>query len=296
MDDNDIKNYTVYVHQLPKELSKYDYDKYYVGLTRNNVEKRWGNGNNYSYGKFHEDIKKFGWNNINHIIVAEHLTPSEAGELEQNLIRVLHSVDPDYGYNRTRGGEMSSEESRRKMKINKAQKRQYYKNLPLEDQLMILQSRYKRGDDNPASKKIHQFTIDGKYICTYNSCPAAAKALGVTRSTIYSVAQHYALSCKGYILEYDDNVIQNGEEYILKYNYYHVDPRSKPILVFDLNKNFVTELSGAPEAGRFFNLNKGTISPLILNRRKNGERKRAKGKYYLIYKDDLEGLKEFLTL
>ena len=38
------KKWTVYVHIVPKELSGYEWDKYYVGITSNEVNKRWKNG------------------------------------------------------------------------------------------------------------------------------------------------------------------------------------------------------------------------------------------------------------
>ena len=36
------ENYIVYLHTVPKEISGYDYDKYYVGITGTKPEARWG--------------------------------------------------------------------------------------------------------------------------------------------------------------------------------------------------------------------------------------------------------------
>ena len=52
--------WTVYVHIIPKEISEYDYDKYYVGITSRPVKYRWNNGNHYKEQLFYKAIKKYG--------------------------------------------------------------------------------------------------------------------------------------------------------------------------------------------------------------------------------------------
>ena len=38
IDNRENNVWTVYVHIVPKEISDYDYDKYYVGITGQTVE------------------------------------------------------------------------------------------------------------------------------------------------------------------------------------------------------------------------------------------------------------------
>lgn len=98
--------WTVYIHIVPKELSGYDYDKYYVGVTSQTTQKRWRNGNGYLKNKhFYRAINKYGWNNIIHQIIAEKLTKVESCNLEKILIKKLKSNDYHYGYNISSGGE-----------------------------------------------------------------------------------------------------------------------------------------------------------------------------------------------
>lgn len=103
--------YLVYKHITPN-------GKIYVGQT-NNLKKRWGaNGKNYSRcPHFYNAIKKYGWNNIEHIVVYTELTKSEADYLEKYLIRYYNSDDSKYGYNLTAGGEggVQNEAARKKM-------------------------------------------------------------------------------------------------------------------------------------------------------------------------------------
>ena len=71
------------------------------------VEKRWGkNGINYkSSPHFYSAIQKYGWDNFEHIILFENLTKEEACLKEQELIREYNSMNRDFGYNSTSGGE-----------------------------------------------------------------------------------------------------------------------------------------------------------------------------------------------
>lgn len=39
IDYREDAKWTVYIHIVPKELSGYDWDKYYVGITKQKVEK-----------------------------------------------------------------------------------------------------------------------------------------------------------------------------------------------------------------------------------------------------------------
>ena len=43
IDNRENNIWTVYIHIVPKSISGYDYDKYYVGITSKPVEKRWKN-------------------------------------------------------------------------------------------------------------------------------------------------------------------------------------------------------------------------------------------------------------
>lgn len=76
---NDAR-WKVYIHIVPKSLSNHSYDKYYVGITgKENPNDRWDSGYGYLYNKhFTNAIRKYGWNNIIHEVIANNLTKSEA--------------------------------------------------------------------------------------------------------------------------------------------------------------------------------------------------------------------------
>lgn len=93
------KKYFVYRHIVPN-------GKMYIGITsKSSPELRWGVGGK-AYSKsnkhFWYAIQKYGWDNIEHIVVAHSLTVDQACNLESYLIYKYNSMQD--GYNQTSGG------------------------------------------------------------------------------------------------------------------------------------------------------------------------------------------------
>ena len=104
--------YCVYIH-----TNKID-GKMYVGQTCQNPQKRWAGGSKYKGSTyFYKAIKKYGWDNFEHEIVASNLTSDEANHFEELLISQLDTMNPKYGYNLKSGGEnnLLSEETKHKI-------------------------------------------------------------------------------------------------------------------------------------------------------------------------------------
>lgn len=105
--------YSVYIHTFP-------HGKKYVGVTCCNPESRWGsNGCNYKNPYMVNAIKKYGWDNITHEIVAENLTVDQASQMEIELIQKYNSADKRYGYNISLGGiesKICSEQTKEKLR------------------------------------------------------------------------------------------------------------------------------------------------------------------------------------
>ena len=93
-----MNNYTVYMHISPS-------GKRYIGITSTSVNQRWNNGKGYETQIFYRAIEKYGWDNIEHIIIAKGLDEETAKWLEIELIRELDTTNPSKGYNVTLGGE-----------------------------------------------------------------------------------------------------------------------------------------------------------------------------------------------
>lgn len=105
--------YTVYQHISPSGKS-------YIGITKQNPEYRWRNGENYkSSPHFYSAIRKYGWENFEHIILYEGLTKEEACACEQYHIKELNTTNREFGYNDRAGGEVGAlfnDETRRKQR------------------------------------------------------------------------------------------------------------------------------------------------------------------------------------
>lgn len=127
MADNDV--YTVYMHVFPN-------NKVYIGQTKLKLKQRWGvGGSGYFTGKngrywqplMAYAIKKYGWDNVKHYILARVNTIEEANRLEKDYVMLYNSADKSSGYNMLLGGEnytrnykrVMSEDARRKMSIAK---------------------------------------------------------------------------------------------------------------------------------------------------------------------------------
>ena len=110
--------YTVYQHK-----NKIN-GKVYIGITMQEPERRWGiNGINYkSSPHFYAAIQKYGWDNFEHIILFTNLTKEEACKKEQELIKKFNSINREFGYNSTSGGEVFIMNEETKQKISQAMK------------------------------------------------------------------------------------------------------------------------------------------------------------------------------
>jgi group I intron endonuclease len=104
-----VRDYVVYVHRSPS-------GKCYVGITKHYARRCLAHQHESNRCRlFARVVKKYGWENIEHIILESGLTLKEAKEKEQYYIEYYNSFAP-HGYNLTTGGEgyTVSDETRQK--------------------------------------------------------------------------------------------------------------------------------------------------------------------------------------
>ena len=121
------KNYKLYRHILRKEVSGYKYDKYYYGITKLNMNIRWGkNGSNYKLNeRFYKHINKFGWDNFEHEVLFKNLTKEEAELLEKLYIALYNTTSQKHGYNLEEGGMRGKRTYKTKKKMSCSHKGKY---------------------------------------------------------------------------------------------------------------------------------------------------------------------------
>lgn len=104
--------YFIYEHTSPS-------GKRYIGQTCQPLNRRWRNGNGYIRNEyFYRAIKKYGWDNFEHRVLAECESLEEANRIEAELIAEYKTNDPRFGYNISGGGDGAgrvAESTRRKM-------------------------------------------------------------------------------------------------------------------------------------------------------------------------------------
>ena len=110
-------NFTIYKHVCPN-------GKVYIGQTSVKPESRWQKGRHYKGSPyFYNAILKYGWDNIEHIILYENLTKEEANKIEIELIQLYQDQNKSYNIHKGGGGDkphymygrVTTEETRKKM-------------------------------------------------------------------------------------------------------------------------------------------------------------------------------------
>lgn len=108
----------VYIH-----INKIN-NKVYVGQTCNLYERWRCEGKNYFNSlKFFRAIKKYGWDNFEHKIIADNLTQEEADKYEIILIKIFNSIKA--GYNLKEGGARGLLSKESLLKMSESLKRGY---------------------------------------------------------------------------------------------------------------------------------------------------------------------------
>lgn len=179
-------NYTVYRHITPDGKS-------YVGCTSKTIKERWWEKYNHNL-LFSEAIKRYGWDGMEHEIIAENLDEDEAYKIEIETIKKYKSNDPQYGFNISKGGKSTyaglkhTDEYRQKMsKLCKGK-------LLSEETLRRMKESHKK-----EKKAVACYTLDGEQVNYFESLHEAAKAFNCHPSNISRACKKVAKTCKGYV-------------------------------------------------------------------------------------------------
>ncbi len=171
------KEYCIYIH-----INKIN-NKVYIGQTSQfPPSKRWLGGEGYqNCPKFYNAIKKYGWDNFEHIILEKGLTLIQANEKEQYYIKLYNSIDN--GYNIKVGGSNSELTKEHKNKIRKSNQK-------------VFKQKFESDEYRNKMRKIHIQAQGKKVICLetgkiFDSQTLAAEWCGLKTSS------HISGCCKG---------------------------------------------------------------------------------------------------
>lgn len=214
-------SYCVYKHTTPS-------GKVYIGITSKRPETRWNKGLGYGHNiHFVNAIKRFGWDNIKHEVLATGLEQEEAFAEERRLIAEHKANDPKFGYNQSEGGESgfigvshsaeakeknrdahrgrkASDETRKKMsEAHKAHPNSgcYQKGriVPQEEREKSAKSRI-----GVRGKCVVQYTQDGQIVKVYSSVREAEMETNISDSNIIACCRGRRRTTCGYIWRYSE--------------------------------------------------------------------------------------------
>ena len=222
---NDLKpyeknaKYFVYVHIFPN-------NKKYIGITSQTTQRRWRNGKGYKSQKMlTRAINKYGWDNIEHIVLFKNLTQEEAEQKEIELIDKYKTNVRKYGYNIELGGNCAKgyhlrKETREKMSKSRTGKNNwlYGKHLSEEtkrklsiahigkcDIEAIRRGAKKRmGANAYNSRKVIQCDKKGNKINIYDSLADAYRTTNTRVQDIYNCCKGRQKTANGFIWKYYD--------------------------------------------------------------------------------------------
>ena len=213
--------YTVYKHTNKTN------GKVYIGITSQDVKRRWQNGAGYYGTYFYNAINKYGWDGFEHEILLENLTEKEACIAEKKLISRYKSNQHEYGYNIAEGGQI------------------------------VHGSRERVGSLNPRSKSVICKNLDGKIIGTYESQSIAAEKLGIKRKGITKCCRGESKTYMGYVFEYADFEFQKPKRLPRGR---HNNHKTTPVALVDADGNVIESFNSVFEAAEKYNCNQNGIA------------------------------------
>lgn len=289
-----MKNFYVYMH-----VNKTN-NKTYIGITsRLNPEYRWRKGEGYStQTKFYRAIKKYGWENFDHIIIESDLSKTEAIHLEKQLIRQLDTIKN--GYNVDEGGSSSTQNKKAIYMIDKSKNilaefscaeevarelgldissvttccNSPQKRLTAGGRIFCYKDNYdtfvvRDKKPHPNSKKLYKVSNTGQIIATYDSIQQAAKLNNLSASHITACCKGTRNSIGGYFWSYADQIDSLTIKISNTYKYHN---NSLIVYQYSLNNELINTFKSCNDASKASNCAASSIARCC-----NGERKTAGG-------------------
>jgi len=258
-----MENYKVYMHVCPN-------GKVYIGITMQMVERRWQKGKGYAYGNnpfFYNAIKKYGWENIKHIILFKNMNKKQAELKEVELIKKYKSSNRNFGYNLNKGGNSCGKHSvEYKKKMSKIQK-EIWKN-DIERRRKQSERMKNRTLSDSTKEKIRQANLGKK-----QSAELIEKRVKNLRGkkrpdTSTLMSKRIGKLNPNYGKKFSDEHKRKISEKSKLQPKGGDSPTAKKVFQYDKNMNFIKEFPSVVDAQNFLNLKYSHISECCLGKRK----------------------------
>lgn len=227
------EKYLVYKHTTPN-------GKVYIGQTKVGANGRWKNGKGYTTNKvgfFYKAIEKYGWENIEHVILADGLSKEEADEIEKELIARYNATDRRYGYNCTSGGSSGYKYTKAaKGKISDGLKK-HYKEYGKPDSAKARDALQEK-----QGRRIVQYDLFGNRIGEYKSALEASGITGISNHRINQCLIGRQKQTGGFMWRYKEDAPERIEPYKIK----------RPCVQYSLDGVRLKEWPDVKEADSYF--------------------------------------------
>ena len=219
------RQYKVYMH-----INKVN-GKRYIGITRQEPKRRWQNGCGYDKTFFGNAIKKYGWSNFEHVIIASCLSKEDACNMERDLIKKYNSNNRDFGYNISKGGDTT-------------------------DNFTV-----HYGEEHPNHQRVKMIDAEtNEVIRIFGAQAEAARVMGISRKGITKACQGINRTYKGYIWEYADKEYKKPKHNGVG-NYPHTKIQ-KPVKLIDVDgREYIFE--SQKKAAEFVGIKRNMVSQYL---------------------------------
>ena len=199
--DEDGREYCVYLH-----INNINH-KGYVGLTKC-TQNRWLPCKYKDSPYFYKAIQKYGWENFSHEILEKYLTFEEACWFEEEYISYYETNNSKYGYNLTMGGQGCKGVTPSKDHIQKALAgiKRYIEKYghPMKGKKLTEEQKLTHHEAlRSIMIPVCQYTLEGKFISSYESYSEAARAVRGAPTHIYDCIKGKSYTAYGYIWKED---------------------------------------------------------------------------------------------
>lgn len=215
-------SYSVYAHKFPN-------GKMYVGITMQDCKKRWCNGRGYTSPLMKNAIEKYGWDNIEHVVLFSGLSKETACKIEIDLIRKYDLNNAENGYNISTGGESGSLGAARSEK---------WKSLHVE----------------ALNKKVSQYSLGGEKLNEFRSVKDAAESVGGSFKVISANCNGKKRTAYGYVWRFADDGF-----FLRDCKTGGAHKKAKRTVAYDKNGEKIAEFESAYSASKITGIKKQNI-------------------------------------
>lgn len=243
--------------------------KKYIGITGQSPERRWQKGAGYFYGTnshFEKAIKKYGWDSIEHKIIASGLKKEEAEKMEIDLISTYKTTDRNFGYNIDSGGNSCGKHTEEyKARMSKIQKEVWKRDPDRRKRMSELAKGRKLSEET--KQKLREANLGKKHTEESKLKMKTSQSGKKKPKTSESLKKAWAEGKMKGMTGKKTSALQ--KEKARKQALIQIELCKKPVIAHKKNGEYVGEFESGAEAGRLLGISNSKITEVCKRKRKS---------------------------